>query len=533
MSLAQKESLFSAKNPYFRWILLANIVLTTLLAIFSAVATIIAEDAIQGELGLSDPLASWITTLYLLGVNTMVPVAGWFSERYGKEKIYAIGILIFTLGSGLAGLSQNFWMIASARWIQGVGGGLIFPTGLALIASHFPKSRLNLALSLYIGGSFGGGLGLGLPFAGFVTQFYSWRDVFLLIVPFSMCTCVCCWLAHEKEERKKVPFDLWGFLSFVTFITSLLIALVYGPLPSTAAGWREPWILALFLLAFVSLLCTLYIEKNHPNPIIPLSLFKDPIFSISTLAMFLLGMSFFASVSVTVNYMLKGLFYERYVIGKIAMIYGVTMALCSLIATQLMKKIPAPFLNLTGLALLITSYFLSNDLSWLTGPTQISWILALRGVALGFCLGPVTTQALRHVPAAFSSQAAMLLTFFRQVGGTYGGTIISILTIKRKIFHAARFSEQTNSQIPGYKVTFQKLSSQFYSDVSDKGLLSALQAKRAIIANIETQAYIQALNDAMIVFGYIALSIALTLLVLNLLRLKRFFDQKRSSIPSS
>lgn len=531
--MISKPSFFSAQNPLFCWILLANIVTVTFFTIFSAVATIISADAIQGELGLSDPLTSWITTLYLLGVNTIVPVAGWFSERFGKERIYATGILLFTFGSALVSIAPNFWILGTARLIEGIGGGFIFPTGLALLASHFPKERLPLALCFYIGVSFGCGLGLGLPLAGYLTQFHSWRDVFLLIIPFGICTSIACFLAHEKEERTKKPFDLGGFLSFGTFITSLLIALVYGPLPSTDAGWREPWIIGLFLLAFASLVLTIWIESRHPNPIIPLSLFKDPIFCICILAMFLLGMSFFASVSVTINYMLKGLFYERFAAGKISMVYGLTMGACSVVSMQLIRKIPAPVLNLSGLSLLITSYFLSNELSWLTGPSQIGFILFLRGIALGLCLGPVTTQALQQVPLALSDKAATLLTFFRQVGGTYGGTIISILTIKRQIFHATRFAEQTNAQIPGYKVTFRKVFTQFYSDVSDKGSLSALQAKQAIIANLETQAYIQALNDAMIIFGYIALAIALTLLTLNLIRWKRHWDRKRRdlSIP--
>jgi hypothetical protein len=231
--------------------------------------------------------------------------------------------------------------------------------------------------------------------------------------------------------------------------------------------------------------------------------------------MFLLGMSIFASVGTMMQYMIEALQYERFVSGKIGIMYGIPLALFSIIASILIKKIPVPVITFFGLSLLVYSYFLNNILDWQTGPEQILLILLLRGIGLGISLGPATIQALRSVPKELENKAATLLTFFRQVGGTYGGTLISILVIKRKIFHTARFGEQANSQLPGFQVTYQKLVSHYHSSIFDQGAESAALAKATIVRNIEMQAYIQAINDAMIIFGYVTMAVAIVLVLLS------------------
>jgi hypothetical protein len=120
---------------------------------------------------------------------------------------------------------------------------------------------------------------------------------------------------------------------------------------------------------------------------------------------------------------------------------------------------------------------------------------------------------MRAVPKELTNEAASLLTFFRQVGGTYGGTLISIVSIKRTIYHAARFSEQSNEQLPGYQVAYQKTLFRFFNLDGEE---SGRQARAVLRAHLERQAYIQGLNDAFIVFGYVVGFVVLILLALNL-----------------
>lgn len=507
----KKPDFFSEESPAYPILILTNVIVTTFLALISVVATIISNSSIQGDLALSDTASIWITTLYLLGVNTTVPAATWLANHYGPKRMYTYGVVIFTLGSALAGFADNFLILASARVIEGIGAGLILPVGLGLIVQSTAKEKIPLALNVYIAGAFGGGIGLGIPIAGYFAQFSTWRWTFWLMLPFGLIAAFSCWLSRTKvAQTEKYPFDYWGFLTFATFIASLLIALTLAPIKATAEGWRSWYILALFAIAAICFILTIFIERRHPKPNLPLVLFKDPIFSLGVAAMFLLGMSLFASVTVSIEYMLNALAYEKFVTGKIAMIYGLTMAAFSMIASWLIKFIPVPILTFTGLSCLVFSYFLNNELSWLTGVDQVLVILFIRGVGIGLALGPTTLLALYGVPKELKNSAATLLTFFRQVGGTYGGTLIAIFSIRQTIFHAARFGEQANDQLPAYKYTFKNLYNKFPDPVL---------AKAAIIKNIETQAYIQGLNDALIVFGYVTGAVAVILMSFILFRI--------------
>lgn len=141
----------------------------------------------------------------------------------------------------------------------------------------------------------------------------------------------------------------------------------------------------------------------------------------------------------------------------------------------------------------------------MTGYTQVIAILLIRGVGIGLALGPTTLLALYGVPQEMKGAGATMLTFIRQVGGTYGGTLISIISIKRTIFHAARFGEQTNTQLPAYQYNFRNLLTQFQDPA---------KAGATIIKNIETQAQIQGLNDALFIFGYVTSVVAIILAIL-------------------
>lgn len=512
-----KPNVLVKGSPLYLLCILGTVLFITFLSVFATVTTIIAEDAIRGDLALDARATSWLTTINLLGINTIVPSASWFADRFGYKTIFFFGMTLFTLASAVAGFAENFPVLCTARLLEGLGSGFIFPVGLSLLSQNLTEKQLPLALILYITAAFGAGFTIGFPLAGYLTQFVDWHWIFLVIIPGALlCMFICAWVQEDTPDQTIAPFDILGFIFFALFIGSLLVALTYGPMDSTDDGWFSPFILSCFAIALVSITATIYVESRHKNPLLPLVLFHNPIYAVTCAAMFLLGMSIFASAGTMMQYMIEALQYEKFVCGKIGMVYGLPLAFCSILASVLMKKIPVPAVIFLGLGLLIYSYFLNNILNWQTGPDQILFILFLRGVGLGLSLGPATVQALEAVPLEMRNKAATILTFFRQVGGTYGSTVIAIIVIKRTIFHTARFGEQSQSELPGFQVTYQKLYSHYHSTFFDSGTESAALAKATIIQNIKMQAYIQAINDAMIVFGYTTLSVALILVGLGI-----------------
>ncbi|MBU6447177.1 MAG: MFS transporter, partial [Verrucomicrobia bacterium] len=237
-------SIFSHDHPFYPVHITLNVILTSFFAIITTISTTISSTAIQGELALSNTEALWLTTLNLLGLNIMVPAANWFANQYGIHRTYTMGVAIYTVATLIAGLSTNFPMIATSRLIEGVGAGFIFPVGLSLIAQSVSKERTPLAINLYIGIAFGLGLAVGTTFAGYSSQFSSWRDIFFIITPLTTLAAMSCWSCRPPHPTlHQSPFDLWGFLSFAIFFSTLLVALTLAPIRSTPQGWVTPYIL--------------------------------------------------------------------------------------------------------------------------------------------------------------------------------------------------------------------------------------------------------------------------------------------------
>jgi DHA2 family multidrug resistance protein len=486
--------------------------LMTFLVIFSATVSIVGSQSIRGELALSDSRVVWISILYLFGTNTTVPMANRVADLYGYRRIYAMGIWIFTFGTCLAGLANDFYVFAIARYIEGIGAGFIYPVGMALIVQNVKKEKLPFGLTLYLAAAFGGGLGLGMPLSGYFSQFFSWRIPFFIILPCAIGAAIHTHFFPKDVRKMGVRFDHWGFIFFTLFIGSLLIATNTGQLSSNSEGWRSPVVIGCLVLSFLSLLATIYVERRHPQPLLPLALFKDPLFSLSCAALFLLGISVFGSLTLASSYLIEGLGTEKWVTGLICMSYGFTIFLSGLIGNVLMKYIPTSVLTIVGLSMLITSYFWNNILSLQTGYRELLPILIFRGIAVGLSLGPTTAQAMSKVTKELSSAASGMLTFFRQVGATFSGTLIVIFSIRYTIFHTARFGEQINSQLPGYKMTFINLQT---LTTSDPYAELPKQAKAMIVKTVSTQAYIQSLNDTAMLFGYFILVVTCLLVIVS------------------
>ena len=491
-----------------KWFVFLNVLVASILGFFGSAGSIISDDLIRGALHLSSSQVVWNSTLFLLGVNTIVPFANQLADRFGSKLIYQSGILLGGLGSLLTACATNFSILASGRWIEGAGTGFTFTIGLAYISRTFPKNQLSLALNMYLGLAFGVGLGFGIPLAGYFAQFLSWRTFYLAIVFIELLIVITAWFWFDSVPSKKIILDWGGFFFFALFFSLFLIALMTGQLIDTNEGWRSLSIRSYFFFSFISLCIFFWIEQRHPNPIVPLELFQNAVFILCCISLFLLGMSFFSSLTVASDYLINSLRTEKYVTGKICSIYGICMVVGSLLSSVLSKKIPIPILTLLGLTGVTISYHWNNIISLQTGWNQLMPILAARGFSLGIALGPTNVQAMQEIRSELISHAATLLTFFRQVGSTFSGAVITILTLRRQIFHSTRWGEQMSEQLPGYQYTYQKLRS----------IATPEQAKMIIIDNIENQAMIQAQNDAFYLFGIVTMVVGILLIVLNLRR---------------
>ncbi len=510
--------ILSDTSPLKSWIILANVTLITTIAIFSAITAMINTDSIIGGLGIDGALSIWINILILLGINTFVPVANRFADRYGYKTIFFLGVFLFGLGTLFTASAKNFMILGTGRFIEGAGAGFIFPVGLAAITRSFPKEKLGLAINFYLGVAFSIGMYTGTLVSGYIGQYLTWPLSFYMLLPFIFISLVICALFHDETELiQRGKFDFWGFLAFAIMIGSVLVGLSEGNLSSTNEGWRSPYIIGLLVLSFLSFILVIVIERSVKNPIIPLNIFKDFSFSLGCLVLFCIGLTLFSSIELMVSYMQLGLLYDKFMIGVVMMTYGLFFGIFSVVSSLLSKWITAPILSLIGVILLTMGLFLNNILSIQSGKVAMFFILFLKSAGTGFALGPMTLSSLQNLPKRLQTDGATLLTFFRQVGGTFGGSILGIILIRKNIFHRQLYMQTVNKQLPGYKYTFMRLQDHIVNAAGSNPQEAAKQAEVEIILNIQRQSHIQSINDSMLVIGYVFILITIMLICVNVI----------------
>ncbi len=503
------------KKHSLQWLILTAISITTTLAVYSTVSTVLLGQVITDSLAIDGARSSWITIIYLLGANTIVPIANRIADRLGYKKVFLLGVALFFLGTLGSGLSQNFFMITTSRLIEGVGSGFIYPVGLAIIVQSFSKKHLSVAINIYMAAVFGIGFAGGSIVSGYYGFLNLWRGSFLwTLIPISLSFVIACILCTETKRVQRGSFDYAGFFFFASFVSCIIVFLEQGNLPSTNEGWRSSYIIFCMIGAVVFMIATLLLEKGATNPIIPLPLFKYATFTTGSMTLFAIGSVIFSTTNVAVEYMQEGLLYDRLKIGKILSIYGTMLGIGPLIANLLMKKISPTILSVFGLCVLICSLFLSNIISIQSSEVPIIIMLTVRGLAVGISVGPVVASALKALPKELGSDGSTMLTFFRQVGATYGGSIFSLIAIRRNIFHKEIFFTSMNQHLSAYKNAVFNLKNEVFAGSLSQG---AMRAKVEIIDYVNRQSYIQSLNDANIFMGYIVMAMTILLCISNIL----------------
>jgi len=289
-----------AVSDRYKWIVLSNTTLGTLVAMVNSSILLISLPAIFRGIRI-DPLAPgqsgyllWIMMGYLVVTATLLVTFGRISDMVGRVKMYTLGFAIFTLGSLLLVLtpgtgSQAAMELLIFRLVQGVGGALLFANSTALLIDAFPVEQRGFALGINQIAGIAGSLG-GLLLGGFLAEI-DWRLVFLVSVPFGLFGTV--WAFFKLREtatiRRGQRLDLWGNLTFGVGLTVLLVGLTYSiePYGDSPMGWSNPFVLACIALGVALLAAFCWIETRVPDPMFHLELFRIRAFSAGNLSNFL------------------------------------------------------------------------------------------------------------------------------------------------------------------------------------------------------------------------------------------------------
>ncbi len=374
---------------------------------------------ITSELGGLDKLA-WVVTAYLVTATAATPLWGKISDLYGRRLIFQVAISIFMIGSIACGLAQDITQLISFRALQGIGGGGLFSISLAIIGDVVPP-RERGRYGGYFGAVFGVSSVAGPLLGGFFTDGPGWRWIFYVNVPIGIAALVITSMALTMPVvKRKVSIDYLGALTIVVAVTSLILYLEWR---GKDYGWGEGWALALLFTAIAGIAVFYFVERRAQEPIIPMRLFRNQVFSIGGLYAFLAGIAMFGVIIFLPLYLqaVKGFSATQSGLGMIPAVAGILVSsiICGRILDRTGRYKVFPII---GASLLIVAIGLLSTLEVDTNYWLVASYMLVFGLGLGAQMQTVMTAIQNSVKMRDLGSATGSVTFFRQMGGAVGAS---------------------------------------------------------------------------------------------------------------
>jgi DHA2 family multidrug resistance protein len=421
----------------YQWQVLICTVFGTFMVALDQTVVNIALPRITTVFGVGVHETQLVVTSYMLALAVIMPATGFLSDTFGTKRLFLITMALFTLGSLLCGLAWNNSSLVAFRIIQGLGGGMMSPLGMAMLFQAVAAHQRNTIMGFY-------GLPLmlapvlGPTLGGYLVEYVDWRFIFTLNVPIGMLGLFLGFaLLRETPHVPGLKFDVRGFLLSAVAFSAILLAL------SDAAtdGWTSPTILARFGIGIVALCLWVWVELTDESPLLDLRLFAIPAFAMSTLITFVLTVGMFGGMLLLPLFLqnLRGLGAAE--TGLILISQVLPMMVAMPLIGRLVDKIgPRPII-LAGLPLLALSTWKMGALDLTTSDATLRLWLAARGCAMGMVMMPSMTAGLNAIPLAKMSRGSSISNVLRQVFGAFGTAIVVTLLQQRQAFHTAVLSQ--------------------------------------------------------------------------------------------
>lgn len=374
---------------------------------------------------------SWVVTAYLLTSTIAVPISGKLSDIYGRKKLFLLAIFVFVTGSALSGLSQNMAQLIGFRALQGIGAGMLMSNAFAVIGDLFTPRERGRWQGI-IGGVFGLSSVIGPLLGGYLTDHASWRWNFYINLPVGILAffMISTFMPHINPSKLRQRIDYWGAALLSTGLASLLLGFVWG---GNRYAWRSFDVIGIFSLAVVSLLAFGLVEHKYAkDPILPLSLFKNSIFSLSMLIVFLIGIAMFGAI-------LYIPLFAQDVLGRTATNSGVilipmvlTLVTVSIIAGQVVSRTGRyKALAVFGMADITAGLLWLSTVNVATSGSQLTARMMILGVGLGLGMPIFNLIVQNAFPHSRLGVVTAQTQMFRSIGATIGVAVMGSILNNR------------------------------------------------------------------------------------------------------
>ena len=384
----------------------------------------LAVKEIGASLGAGVTALQWVVDSYNLVYASLLLTAGTLADRYGRRRIFAIGIALFTLGSLVCGFAPNAVVLVASRAVAGLGAALEIPTSLAILTVAY-QDKKQRAHALGVWASCNGlAFAIGPTLGGVLVESFGWRSIFLLIVPICVLALVLTMTSvPESKDPKGRTLDAPGQALAIVALGALALAVIEGP----RWGWESIGSVVAFVASALSAVLFVLRQKGTDRALVPLAMFENRAFSASLGIAAAMTFGMYAMLFLTPLYLQAG----RGNGALLAAVELLPMSLTFVIVSQLSGKIVngyGPRLPMTlGMAMMGTGLFVLALVPLSDRLLLIEAALLVIGCGLGLNTAPVNAVAVANVPSARSGTASGLVNTARMVGATLGVALLGAI----------------------------------------------------------------------------------------------------------
>jgi EmrB/QacA subfamily drug resistance transporter len=402
---------------------LAIVSLALFMVVLDNLIVTVALPAIRADLGATLQSLEWTINAYTLAFAvTLIPGAA-LGDRFGRKRLFITGLSLFTLSSAAAALAPTTSALVAARAIQGIGGAIVAPLTLTLLADAFPAQKRGAALGIWSAIS-GTGIALGPLVGGAVVESISWHWIFWINVPIGLALIPVAALLLRESHGPSSRIDLPG----VTLAAGGLFALVFGLVRGQGEGWTNPIIVAALTAGVAVLGAFVAWELRAKDPMVPMHLFRNRTFAATNGVSFFMYFGTFGSIFLLTQVLQNIMGYSPFQAGLRMLFWTGASMIVAPIAGVLSERLGSRNFMAAGLALQASAlaWFAATTSTTVTfGQVLPAFVMAGAGMALVFA--PSASALLSVVSPAQAGKASGTNNAIREVGGVFGVAVLSTI----------------------------------------------------------------------------------------------------------
>ncbi|HVR67073.1 MAG TPA: DHA2 family efflux MFS transporter permease subunit [Verrucomicrobiae bacterium] len=410
--------------PAHRGMIVVSIMLATIMQALDTTIANVALPHMQGSLSATQEQISWVLTSYIVAAAIMTPPTGFLAARFGRKRLFLFAVAGFTLASLLCGLAQTLPQMVAFRLLQGVFGAALVPLSQAVLLDTYPREQHGSAMALWGVGVMVGPI-LGPTLGGYLTEYYDWRWVFLINLPFGLMAFfgILGFVPETKRDAGR-GFDFFGFAMLSLGIGALQLMLDRGEVQ----GWfGSTEIILEACLAGLGIYLFLVQMLTAERPFLEPRLFKDRNLVVGLLFIFVIGIILLATLALMPPFLQGLMGYPVITTGMVLAPRGIGTMIAMIVVGRIVGRVDARVLIFAGLAL--TALSLWEMAEFTTDVSQ--WAIIRTGVVQGLGLGlifvPLSALTFATLAPELRTEATGLFSLMRNLGSSIGVSIVTAL----------------------------------------------------------------------------------------------------------